>query len=165
MKRVLGSLTLPHLCIAAVCGLILLASVPAHADGIPAFGFTTSDFRTDDMDTAELGYTFTIGIVQEALTYVVMRYFVWPDEFRTNLDGVAYCIAAAVAYATVVNLSTVLSTPGITPDVTALRVFDTIAIQYATSAVLGYGLAQVTYSRPTPLLLTLTLALRPSSLT
>ena len=109
--------------------------------------------------TRILGYTFTVGIVQEAIKYAVVRYFVWPDEFRTRIDGVAYCMAAAVGYATVVNLNYVLSTPGIAPDVTALRVFDTIAVHYATSAVLGYGLAEVTFSRPSPLLMTLALAL------
>ena len=73
MKQPLGSLALPRLCIATVCCLILLASVPAHADGIPAFSFTTSDFRTDDMGTAELGYTFSVGsnpITVGALGYI-----------------------------------------------------------------------------------------------
>src|SRR5690606_39568379 len=33
-----------------------------------------------------VGYTFTVGIVQEVLKYLVVRYLVFPDLFRPRLD-------------------------------------------------------------------------------
>jgi hypothetical protein len=72
MKSALGSFV-SRLCIAATCLLVAIATVPAHADGIPAFSFSWADFRIDDHDTAELGYTFTTGnapITVAALGYI-----------------------------------------------------------------------------------------------
>jgi hypothetical protein len=72
MKSALGS-SVSCFCIAATCLLVALATVPAHADGIPAFSVTSAVFRTDDPYTAELGYTFTTGntpITIGALGYI-----------------------------------------------------------------------------------------------
>ncbi len=142
--------------------VMVVSALAANAVGLPLVNNVMQVERWLPMASALtriVGYTFTVGIVQEAIKYTVVRYIVWPDGFRTRADGVAYMVAAAVGYATVINLSFVLTTPGATPDVTALRVFDNLAIQYAASALIGYGLAEVTFSRPSPLLLTLTLAL------
>jgi hypothetical protein len=73
MKRHLGSLILSRLSIASACLFAVLAAVPAHADSIAAFGFTSANFRTDDSDTAELGFNFTTGdtpITITALGYI-----------------------------------------------------------------------------------------------
>jgi len=73
MKRHLGSLISSRLSIASACLFAVLAAIPAHADSIAAFGFTRADFRTDDSDTAELGYNFTTGntpITVTALGYI-----------------------------------------------------------------------------------------------
>lgn len=105
-----------------------------------------------------LGYTFTVGVVQEFAKYLVVRYTVWPDQFRVRLDGVAYSAAAAVGYATILNLHFVFSGTA-TPDVVAARVFATFALNIVASIIVGYGLAEVRFSDPIPLLLTLTIAL------
>lgn len=50
-----------------------MAAVPAHADSIAAFSFSSANYRTDDNDTAELGYDFTTGdtpITITALGYI-----------------------------------------------------------------------------------------------
>jgi hypothetical protein len=73
MKRPLGSLPFFRLCISSACLFVVLASVPAHADSIAAFSFTSANFRTDDSDTAELGFNFTTGdtpITVTALGYI-----------------------------------------------------------------------------------------------
>ena len=73
MKRSLGSLNLSRLCISSVCLFAVLATVPAYADSIAAFSFTSSIYRIDDNDTAELGYNFTTGstpITVTALGYI-----------------------------------------------------------------------------------------------
>jgi len=61
MKRILGSLLIDRLFLATGGLFLLLATTSAHADGIPAFSFTSATFATDDSSTAELGYAFTTG--------------------------------------------------------------------------------------------------------
>ena len=68
MKRFLGSLILSRLCISSVCLFAVLATVPAYADSVAAFSFTSSLYRIDDNDTAELGYNFTTGSAPITLT-------------------------------------------------------------------------------------------------
>jgi hypothetical protein len=61
MKRIPGSLSTGRLFI-ATGGLFLFFAAPSiHANGIPAFSFTSAAFATIDPDTAELGYAFTTG--------------------------------------------------------------------------------------------------------
>ncbi|MCB9451826.1 MAG: PrsW family intramembrane metalloprotease [Anaerolineaceae bacterium] len=99
-----------------------------------------------------IGYSFTAGVTYEILKYLVIRYTVWPDDFHTRFDSVAYSIASAIGFSTVLNLYYVISNaPPL--DIVALRVFETVALQVATSLVVGYALAELRFSYPTPLLL------------
>lgn len=104
-----------------------------------------------------IGYTFTVGVTQEIMKYLVIRYTVWPDGFRIRVDGVAYGIASAIGYATVLNIRFFLESSA-TPDIVAIQVFNNIAANIAASIVVGYGLAEVRFDRPMPLLLTFTIA-------
>lgn len=105
-----------------------------------------------------VGYTFTVGIVQEIVKYIVVRYLVWDDDFRVRLDSLAYTLASAVGYATVLNLSFVLSN-AVTPDIAAVHVFDTIVVNFVGSMIVAYGLAEVRFDNPNPFLLTSMIAL------
>jgi RsiW-degrading membrane proteinase PrsW (M82 family) len=105
-----------------------------------------------------VGYTFTVGIVQETLKYLVVRYLAWPDQFRTRLDGVAYCAASAIGYATVLNLRSVLAGTAL-PDIVAMEVFGNVAINLAASIIVGYGLAEIRFDNPSSFLATITVAL------
>lgn len=141
--------------------VVILSALVANAIAVP---FIENFLQVDrwlpsaNALTRILGYTFTVGIIQEFLKYLVIRYTVWPDCLRTRLDAVAYGLASAVGYATVVNLHDVLSNTPL-PNMASLDVFNTTVIQYAGSIILAYGLAETRFGRPTPLLLTLTLAL------
>jgi RsiW-degrading membrane proteinase PrsW (M82 family) len=141
--------------------VVIVSALLANAVGVPLVNEFLQVDRWLPLSSALsrfLGYTFTVGIVQEMLKYLVLRYVVWPDCFRTRLDGVAYALASAVGYVTVLNLHYVFSNPA-PPDVTALRIFNVTIMQFATSAIVGYGLAELRFGRPSPLLLTFTLAL------
>jgi hypothetical protein len=61
MRHILGFLSIGRLYIATAGLFLFLATPSAHADGIPAFSFTSATFATIDPDTAELGYAFTTG--------------------------------------------------------------------------------------------------------
>ena len=105
-----------------------------------------------------IGYAFTVGIVQETTKYAVVRFMTWPDYFRTRLDGVAYCAASALGYAFILNGRFLLNAPGVTPDVMATQVFNNVALNLAASLIISYGLAEVRFDKPTPFLMTITVA-------
>ncbi|NWF71343.1 MAG: PrsW family intramembrane metalloprotease [Chloroflexi bacterium] len=140
--------------------VVLVSALAANAVGYP---LVTQFFRVEEWLPLEsavnriVGYTFTVGITQELLKYLVMRYLVWPDYFRTWLDGVAYSAAAALGYTLVLNLHFVLNS-AVAPDVAAIRIFGIYALQMATSLLTGYGLADLRFSGRSLLLLPLVLA-------
>jgi hypothetical protein len=105
-----------------------------------------------------IGYTFTAGIVQGIIKYLVLRYSAWPDGFRVRLDSVAYGAAAGIGYASVLNLQFVLS-DNPAPDVAAARIFANVALHVGTGMVIGYGLAELWIGTPTPVFPVYTLAL------
>src|SRR5690606_2074732 len=105
-----------------------------------------------------VGYTFTVGMTQALTCYLVVRYVAWQDCMRVRIDGIAFMLAAAVGYATVLNLQYVVNVDAAI-DIIAMRVFHNTALLYAVAIVIGFGLGETKFGRPTPLLLTLTLAL------
>jgi hypothetical protein len=122
--------------------IALLSGLVANAIGIPIVRgfFTTSDWlATASGVTRILGYTLTVGIVQEFLKYAVMRYSVWPNAFRTRSDGIAYALACGLGYATALNLNFALSST-LDPTAMALRVAETTLSQFAISTIVGYFL-------------------------
>lgn len=138
-----------------------IAGLAANAIGVPLVNDFFQVDRWLPLASAVdriVGYTFAVGLTQEFIKYFVVRYTVWPHDFRTRLDGIAYGAAAAVGYTTVLNLHFVLSNQP-TLDVVAARVFATYATQIAASLIVGYGLAEVRFSNPSPIFLTLTIAL------
>ncbi|HRE48914.1 MAG TPA: PrsW family glutamic-type intramembrane protease [Aggregatilineales bacterium] len=86
-----------------------------------------------------IGYTLCLGITQEFLKYAAMRYTVFPDVFRTRLDGIAYAMATALGYATVIAIDFVLRND-LTPDGYALRITEIVLPHVAISTILGYCL-------------------------
>ncbi|NWG15134.1 MAG: PrsW family intramembrane metalloprotease [Chloroflexi bacterium] len=141
--------------------VMIVSSLAANAVGIPLVKEFFQVDRWLPLSSAIsriIGYTFTVGIVQEMVKYIVIRYTAWPDHFRTRLDGVAYSAAAAVGYATVLNLHFVF-TGSPAPDVVAGRVFDNVVFHLVTSLIVGYGLAETRFGLPTPLFIPSTIAL------
>jgi hypothetical protein len=140
--------------------VMVISALAANAIGIPLINDFFQVDRWLPLSSAIIriiGYTFTVGVVQEILKYVVLRYTVWPDAFRIRLDAVAYGAAGAVGYASALNLHYILSTPSM-PDVAANRIFANLALHLVTSTIVGYGLSEVRFTQPSPLLPTVTLA-------
>lgn len=140
----------------------VISGLAANAIGIPLVEDFLQVDRWLPLENAInriIGYSFTQGLVQAILTYLVIRYLVWPDNFRTRLDAIAYGAASAIGYATVLNLHFILSdNPSL--DTAAFRIFDAVAVQLAVSIIIGYGLSEVRFNeRPFPILLTATVAL------
>ena len=139
----------------------LLSALLANAVGIPIINDFLQVDRWLPLANAVsriIGYTFTVGIVQVFLTYIALRYAVWPQCFRIRLDGVAYGAATGVGYATVLNLQFAFAnTPP--PDVAALHYFYTFSVQVVIGIIIGYGLSEVRFGTPSPFLLSITIGI------
>jgi len=148
---------LPRVRLFAVMIITVLA---ANALGVPIVDLVFQPDRwlpLAPVPTRIVAYAITIGTLQEFIKYMVVRYTVWRDFFRTRLDSVAYTFASAVGYATVLNVQFVLTTPTASPDAVALYVFETMALGAAASIVVAYGMAELRFATPSPLFLPLTL--------
>lgn len=120
--------------------VLILGALAASGIGLPLIERL---FRVEDwLPTAGglnrlIGYTLTVGITHEAIKYLVLRYSVFPRVFRSRLDGVAYAMATAVGYATVLNINIALNN-SLTPDAAALRITENTLAQVAVSTIMGY---------------------------
>lgn len=143
-----------------LAAVAIVSALVANAVGIP---FVESVFQPDrwlPLGSAIeriIGYTFTIGITQELLKYIVVRYLAWNSDFRDRYDSLAYCAASAIGYATIVTVRYALN-GNPSPDVVAAFTFDTICIGLGGSFIVSFGLSEVRFGRPFPLLQALTLA-------
>ena len=139
----------------------IVSALVANAVGVPIVRDLLQVERWLPLTTALnriVGYTFTVGIVQEFLKYLVLRYVVWPSGFRMRLDAAAYCAANAIGYVTVLNLHFLFDgSPA--PDVVAGVVFSTCALHLVSGLVVGYALSELWFSHPSPLLLPASVAL------
>ncbi len=141
--------------------IALISALVANAVGTPVINEFFQVDRWLPLSSAIsriVGYTFTVGIVQEFLKYLVIRYTVWPSQFRVRLDGVAYGAAAGIGYATILNLNFAFSTMA-SPDAAASQMFSNIALHLTTGILIGYGLSELQLGSPTSLLPVFTVAL------
>jgi len=144
--------------------LLMVAIVTALAANAIAFPLIERIYQVDrwlplaPTLNRVLGYAFTIGVTQELIKYVVIRYAVWREHFRTRADAIAYGVASAVGYATVLNLQIAL-TGDANLDIVAIRIFDNLALNIAASILIAFGTAEMRFERPSPFLMPLMLAL------
>lgn len=132
----------------AVC---VVSALAANAVGIPLI----EDFLKIDkwlpLSSAInriIGYTFTVGIVQEFLKFLILHYMVWGEPLRVRIDAVAYAAASAVGYATVLNLHFVFDGSLSLATVTA-TVFAVSGMHLVTTSVVAYSLSELYFDRPT----------------
>lgn len=93
------------------------------------------------------GYMATEGILSTFIQYSVVRYTVWDNHIRIRLDGVAYCAAAAVGYATVFNVRLVLiEDPMMSTAV--IRMLSTLYVHIMIGVITGYFLGEFAISAP-----------------
>ncbi len=107
------------------------------------FVFTPDDWLPESgFFSRIIGYALTLGVLAEFAKYVVVRYTVWPERFRTRLDGIAYSIPAALGYATVINLHFVLNEDP-TLSAAVIRIITNVYMHISIGAIVGYFLAEL----------------------
>lgn len=127
------------------------------ANGV-ALPFTSNILQLDQwLPFAEpltkiIGYTVSAGVVQELGKYMVVYAFAWDARLRERTDAVAYSVAAAVGYATAINLAQALANPS-TPGFATFDTFSTVALSAAPSLLVAYGIAETRISRASAFLM------------
>ena len=99
-----------------------------------------------------LGFTFTVGIVDTALKFLVLRYFVFPQHLRMRTDTIAYCVASAIGYSFVASLH-LISDIQPTYSIAILYIFSNYTIQLASSVFIAYGLSETYFNNALPIAL------------
>lgn len=124
--------------------VVILGGLAASGVAVPL----TAIFAAEEwLSTASgldriIGYTLTVGVVHEFLKYAVLRYSVWRTEFNTRLDAVAYAMAAAIGFATALNIHFALSNT-LNLASAALRMTEITLAQVAISPILGFVLYEL----------------------
>lgn len=133
--------------------LLVLGAIVANGVVVPIINFIFTPERWlpgAGFFNRLLGYAFTIGILGEFAKYAIVRYTIWPDRFRTRLDGVAYSIAVALGFATVLNLRLVLLDE-LALSSAAINILTNVYIHIAIGAVIGYFLSELAIGDPSSL--------------
>ncbi len=133
----------------------VVSALAANAIGIPLIDSFLQVDKWLPLSSAInriVGYTFTVGIVQEILKYLAVRHIAWPNNYRIRLDALAYGAASAIGYSTVLNLHFIVNSPS-NADITALHVFSDYALHMATGFIIAYGLSEVRFTNPSPMFL------------
>ena len=140
--------------------VFIVSALAANAIGIPLVQYldVASWLSSGDFMGRILGYAFTVGIIQETLKYLVVRYIAWDNGFRIRQDPLAYCLTSAMSYATVANLHFALDAVP-SPDVVAMRIFGITALHIAASTIMAFGITELYFNPRTVLIQPLMLLL------
>ncbi len=130
---------------AGILGVMILGALVANGVAIPLEErlFTPDRWLPSSSFFGRVfGYMFTIGFTIEFLKYAILRYTVWPREFRQRLDGIAYALAVSQGFAVMVNLRVALD-PDTTLLATTLRVASITYSHLAIGLIVGVFLAEL----------------------
>lgn len=133
----------------------VMSALAGSAIGIPLVEQFFQIDRWLPLETALqriLGFTFTMGIVDTALKFIVLRFIVFPQNLRLRTDTIAYCVASAIGYSFVVSLHTISD---IQPNlsIAMLYIFSNYTIQLASSMFIAYGLSETYFNNALPIAL------------
>jgi RsiW-degrading membrane proteinase PrsW (M82 family) len=136
-----------------VARMFVIGLALAGAIGIPATDqlFGVQDWLYRDTLTTLLGSIFLIGAVQAFLVYATVRYFIFDSaEFDERTDGVIYGTAAALGYATALNLQFILASGGTDLGGGEIFVAEVALAQAAFGGLLGYFLGKARLEQEPP---------------
>ncbi|HEY4687799.1 MAG TPA: PrsW family glutamic-type intramembrane protease [Anaerolineae bacterium] len=128
-----------------VARMFVLGLALAGAIGIPITDqlFRVQDWLFRDNLTAILGSVFLIGGVEAFIIYATVRYFIFDlPEFDERTDGVIYATAAALGYATALNLQFILNSGGGALGGAEVLMVEVALAHAAFGGLLGYFLGR-----------------------
>jgi RsiW-degrading membrane proteinase PrsW (M82 family) len=128
-----------------VLEVFLLGALLARAVGMPLINDV---FRTPSWLTATplyhiLGAILVVGFIQQFLIYAAVRFGVFQSaEFNERVDGVVYATAAALGYATMLNIQYVVDSGGLSLIPGVIRVTVTALALASFGGLGGYFLGR-----------------------
>lgn len=128
-----------------VLAMFVLGALVAQGIGLPLIEnvFHVSDWITAGTTYNLLGSIFVVGFVQLFLIYAAVRYSVYgAAEFDERVDGIVYATAAALGYATVVNVQYVVGSGGVDLTAGIIRITVTAMALASFGGLLGYFLGR-----------------------
>jgi len=132
-----------------ILGVFVLGGLLAQAVGIPAIRdlFRVQDWLAVGQPIVNLlGSILVIGFVQEYLKYAGVRFTVFGStEFDERVDGIIYGAAIGVGFATVLNISYVVSSGGVHLGIGVMRIVIVTLAQASFAGVSGYFLGRAKF--------------------
>jgi len=128
-----------------VLAIFVLGALVAQAVGLPLAEnvFHVSDWITTSTSTDLLGSILVVGSIQMFLIYAAVRYSVYgAAEFDERVDGIVYAVAAALGYATVVNVQYVVRSGGVDLVAGIIRITVTALALASFGGLIGYFLGR-----------------------
>lgn len=99
-----------------------------------------------------VGYTFTAGVVNVGIKFLVLRYMVVPQDLRARSDVIAYAMAAAVGYSFYLNLAVIWRVDPVW-ELAAILVLTTVVAQFASSMAIALGIVASVFTDALPIAL------------
>jgi len=131
--------------------MFILGGLLASAVGIPVVEnlFAVPDWLPGSPIWARLlGGFLIVGFTQEFLKYAAVRFSVYySDEFDESIDGIIYTTAAAVGYATMLNINFVVASGGVDLGAGSIRIVLTTLAQASFAGISGYFLGRMKFEK------------------
>jgi len=128
-----------------VLAVFVLGALVAQGVGLPLIEnvFHVSDWITISASYNLLGSIVVVGFIQMFLIYAAVRYSVYgAAEFDERVDGIVYAVAAALGYATVVNVQYVVGSGGVDLTAGIIRITVTAMALASFGGLVGYFLGR-----------------------
>lgn len=138
---------------AFVIGVAVLGALLASAVGQPIITglFHTATWIGHDTVTHILGSILVVGFTQEFLKFAAVRFSIYHShEFDQRVDGVIYGTAAGIGYATMLNISTMTASGGISGGelgAGVIRMVVTTLAQGALGGLVGYFISTAKFDK------------------
>jgi protease PrsW len=133
---------------AYIAEIFVLGALSALAIGIPLVRdvFQLNRWLYTSGLTHLLGSILVTGFVQEFLIFACVRFSIYQaGEFDQRTDGIVYTTAAALGFATVLNLDYVVSRGGVDLGVGAMRVAIMALAHASIAGIMGYCIGQAKF--------------------
>jgi len=128
-----------------VLAVFVLGALVAQGVGLPLIEnvFHVSNWIATNASYNLLGSIVVVGFIQMFLIYAAVRYSVYgAAEFDERVDGIVYAVAAALGYATVVNVQYVVGSGGVNLVAGIIRITVTAMALASFGGLVGYFLGR-----------------------
>ncbi|MBN1582642.1 MAG: PrsW family intramembrane metalloprotease [Anaerolineae bacterium] len=131
-----------------VIGVFILGMLLCNGVAIPVVNqlFQVNEWLATNTLTHIAGAILVIGITQEFLKYVAVRYSVYmTPEFDERIDGIVYGTAAGLGFAAMLNIHYVIANGGVDLTMGVIRIAVTTLAQASFAGITGFFLGRAKF--------------------